>query len=584
MATASPSFADQPLSSDSSYGLLDRITVEWALYAGVLGAALFLRLFRLDIAPLSEAEAAQALASLRGSAVPAGGSASLYSLNTILFSIFSASDLLARLVPALIGSLVTLTPILFRDALGRLGALGASIVLAISPIALVGSRTLSGEIVVVGCVLVGLGLLRRYDAEGDRRHLIGAAIAGGVGLASGSAMYTALVAFGAAAAILKLALDQRSGAADRSAWRAAFAPAYRARVVGAGIVAFILAATGGLVRLAGLGAAGDALSTWLTAYGPVSGSPAFGMVQILFVYEGLAVILGAVGLSRALTRSDRFGALLGFAIILSLAIILLQPGRQPIDLLLPTTLLGLLTGYALQPWAEAVLARARLSVDGVILAVGAAVLGFAALQLTAFVRGRFVAVQLGGVAVQPDVALVGLFVVMLVVVGSLLVMMFDMRSTLRAAATLGLIILTLGELGTGWRATQERVGDPRESVWGFTVTPVAVRDLVVEAENTAIRSTGNIFTLPIRVEVDDPVVGWYLRHARLLDSQAAAGVVTTTGLQPSDADYVGSSFTTRLTWDPIGLDFDAWLEWMLFRTTPVEAPQATQSITLWVKR
>jgi len=578
----------------------ERVTVEVALYAGVLGVALFLRLFRLGLAPMSENEAAQALAALRGTFLPAGGSPFLYSINSFLFSLFSASDAMARLVPALVGSLVVLLPGFFRDALGRFGALGASVILAISPLALVASRSLSGEGVVVACVLVPIGLVRRYAATADPRNLIGAAVALGVGLASGSGMYTTLVALAASAIVLRFALGRESHADVEGrrletpptemlpplGWRALIEVPHRAEIAASLVIAFVIAATGGLARLAGLGAAGDLLTAWLNAFGAVNGSSAFDMVQVLLVYETLPVVVGVIGLARALAGADRFGAGLGFAAITSTAIILLQPGRQPIDLLLPVTLLALLAGFVIQPWAEAVKSKASLVADGVILAVGIAVVTFLAFQVSGFVRGRFLPTSVGGVVLPPEIMLVSLFVLLVGVIGGLLTLMYEIRTVLRAVATLGLIVLIFGSIGIGWGATQERVGDPREIVWGPSVTPIDVRDLVTTAEQIAVRAQGHTATLPIRVEVDDPVVAWYLRDARLPEGQVAAGVVTPFGAQPQPSEdrYIGARFNTRAAWNTLGLNVDTWLEWVLFRTSGADLPQATRTVTLWEKR
>lgn len=356
-------------------------------------------------------------------------------------------------------------------------------------------------------------------------------------------------------------------------------------MVGSLLAAFILAATGGLARMSGLGAAADSLSTWLGAFRATGGVSAFEIVQILFVYEIFALVVGAAGLVWVLLRSDRFGAWLGLSAILSIVIIVLQGGRQPIDLLLPVTLLALLAGYAIQLWAEAMTARATFTSDGVVFAVGAAVAGFLILQVTAFVRGRFVPTQLAGLVLQPEVTLLMLFVVLCLVVGVLLMLMYEPRTVLRGLVTLGLTALALVSLGAGWGVTQERAGDPREIILGSHVTPGVVRDLVAEAEDIAIRSDGSRFSLPVRVEVDDPVVAWYLRDARLLPDQAAAGAVTAFGQQPQGIDNaIGARFDTRLEWDPVGLDFDAWLEWVLFRTSPAYPPQVTRSVTLWARR
>jgi len=105
------------------------------------------------------------------------------------------------------------------------------------------------------------------------------------------------------------------------------------------------------------------------------------------------------------------------------------------------------------------------------------------------------------------------------------------------------------------------------------------------AEQIAIRTQGHIATLPVRVDVDDPVVTWYLRDARWTGNPAPPGVVTSYGsqLQSGGVSYIGARFITSGSWDALGLNIDAWLEWVIFRTSPA-LPPTLQAVTLWEKR
>jgi hypothetical protein len=619
------------------------VTVETALYVCVLAVALFLRLFRLELSPLSEFEAAQALAALRGSALPPAGSPLLYALNSNLLAMFSAGDAIVRLLPALAGALLALTPALFRDMLGRFGALGASIILALSPLGLVASRSVDGGTIAVGSVLLAIALARRYQATSDERNLIGAAIALGVGLASGPGIYTALVAFAAAALAQRFVMGRVSTEAVWSTWRAATSSPHRLKVIGGLIGALVVASTGGLTRLAGLAGASDVLTGWLNAFGAAGGLQAFDGVQILIVYEMLPLVAGAVGLGRVVRQFRRagrwpaeqpavedltapihsmepssaedsvaparhveppamesasadvapdepahrsFGAWLAFAAIISLVVIFQQSGRRPVDLLLPVTLLALLAGYAIESWARTTLTQASWPVDGVMCAAGLALAARALLLMAESARGLSRQMVLLGTPVQADVNFVMLETALIVAVaGVVLALLYNVRSVLRAGATVGLAVLALGSLAAGWGATQVRPGDAREIVWGPAVTTPSTRALRDAAEQIAIRSQGHAGTLPIRLEVDDPVVAWYLRDAQIRPGDVVQGVVTLAGEQPRapEGGYIGSRFTIGAAWDALGLSLDDWIEWALFRTGG-EAPAATKQVTLWERR
>jgi predicted membrane-bound mannosyltransferase len=123
----------------------------WVLIAVV---ALALRLTHLDAAPLNASEAREAMLAWRvGQSFQTAGrleslphasgySPLLLAANTLLFTVCGASDALARLWPALFGSVLALTPFLLRRRIGRVGALAAGLYLALSPTALLASRQL----------------------------------------------------------------------------------------------------------------------------------------------------------------------------------------------------------------------------------------------------------------------------------------------------------------------------------------------------------------------------------------------------------------------------------------------------------
>jgi len=592
------------------------VTVEMALYAAVFAVGLFLRLFRLELAPLSTSGAAQALAALSGAALPAGGSPLLTAINSLLMSLFAPGDTLVRLAPAFAGSLLVLSPAFFRDGLGRLGALGASVILAISPTAVVASRSLDGEAVAVACALAAVAMIRGYLARRDDRSLLVAAAALGIGLASGSGMVTALLAMGAGLLLLRLALGSERGAEWREGWQAIAGSTQRMTMLLVFAVAYVLSATGGLTRLSGLVAAGDLVAAWFGAFAASGGMPVAGILQILIVYEALAVLIGVAGLGHVLARRGRreasvldpdveegleqpfldelvpeepgalFGVWLGLTVIAALAIVLIQAGRQPIDLLLPVTLLALLGAYIIQTWAEMTIAEASPGVEGVLLAVGAAAAAFLMLTLTTFVRRQVMPTLFAGAGSLAQIGLIGLFLLVLGAGAGLMTLLYGGRAVLRAGSTLALGLLALASLSASWGATQVRAGDAREIIWGPEVTTPGVFLLLDTADQLAIRTQGHLESLPIRVETDDPVALWYLRDARVVPNQAPAGVATLYGEQPQSAtgSYVGARFNIRESWDATGLNPDAWLKWALYRESVDNKPVPTQSLTLWQRQ
>ena len=137
------------------------ISLEVALYVAIGVLALVLRLAELDVFPLSNAEAHEALAAWHAVRIDAPGLAPLahsplmFAFNSLVFGAAGSSELLARLATALVGSLFVLLPGLWRPLLGRTGALLTSLLLVFSASALMDARTMSPAL--WSMTLAGLG-------------------------------------------------------------------------------------------------------------------------------------------------------------------------------------------------------------------------------------------------------------------------------------------------------------------------------------------------------------------------------------------------------------------------------------------
>ena len=120
-----------------------------------------------------------------------------------------------------------------------------------------------------------------------------------------------------------------------------------------GGAAFILAATTFFLRPNGLAGVPEILSAWLAAWansatGSAQISISVGqLVQILLTYDLLILCFGIAGLIFALRRTTGVSVLLSVWAIGALLIVLLQPGRQVLDLVLVLTPLTLLGGSLL---------------------------------------------------------------------------------------------------------------------------------------------------------------------------------------------------------------------------------------------
>ena len=116
--------------------LMNKIRTEQMLYLVVFLLALGIRMLNLGDAALSDFEASLALQSLglvAGENLNLGPQPGYVFPTTIFFSLLGASNFMARLWPALAGSLIVLAPYAFRDRLGQKAAMIVAVGLSLDP-------------------------------------------------------------------------------------------------------------------------------------------------------------------------------------------------------------------------------------------------------------------------------------------------------------------------------------------------------------------------------------------------------------------------------------------------------------------
>jgi uncharacterized protein (TIGR03663 family) len=574
-----------------------RLTVETACWILIVIVALALRLARLDAAPLSVHEAREAMLAWRavtGQGMPeAGYSPFLFAANALLFSLCGASDSLARLWPALCGSVLALTPLLLRRRIGQMGALAAGTYMAFSPTLLFASRQLDGAAVAALGGMTFLGGLARFCETGERPWLT--LSVGGLALAvtSSSSAYGLLLTLGLAWMGLAWVWPDRGA---RWLWTLLDAHSQHMLLVFAFAVLLLPTALGW--NLAGLGAVGDLLPAWMSRFGP-SLDAAVSPMMMLVVYELLALLFGLGGLVWSIWRGHRFGILLGVWAGVAMVLLILMSGRLAFDILWVLLPLILLAGVAVEQLARDLQERGDWRSEG--LHVPVVVLLWVHLYL-----------RLAGYADSGDVVDLALALLTLALQG-LLAMVFALAikfdAALRAVAVgTGSVLLAL-LLSAGWGGAHVRPTDPRELL-ARDPTASEVRDLTETLRDLSWRRTGFPLTLPLVLEAEaDSVLAWYLRDftaVRRVESLEAGGVEGETDLvlvstqsSPDEDEvrwwvsegYVGQSFTLHRTWNSADIacvwewppQCQCAVRWWLFRSSPV-TPVVDRQAVLWIRK
>jgi len=570
-----------------------QLTVEVALYFVIAVMALCLRLYKLDGRPMQAGEAAQALAAwrfvqglLQGSGV---GQLSplLFTTNMLLFALFGATDFLARLLPALSGVLLVIGPYFLRQRLGRMGALAASFVLALSPSTLFFSRYLGGEIIVATCALAITWGLFSYLDQRQPKHLYLVAAALGLALSAGVGTYTFV--FVVVTFVLVLALVsrltgpgeywQRISEACRAVRRTNSLLRDGAVLL---VLIFVLVCTGLLLHLSGLQDGIDLFPAWLSAFKPqVGGHPWYYHLQLLLVYEPLVLVFGLAAVVYLLRRHDLFSDFLIYWSAVALLIYFAVGGRGPGDVLLIVLPLALLAGAFIGRLLDELVAQASWVREGLFVALACPIVVYLSLEL-------------GGYASRGGrdyllLALVGFFILIGLLV--LYWISFGPEPTLRAGGLLLLLILTILTVGTSCYLNYRRGSDPRE-ILSASPTSQSLFDLLETLERVSSKETGDPRTIAVTIHQGaGPALAWYLRDFDNVQFVAQLGpsVDTPVVIAPAEeqepalgANYSGQDFMLTSSWKPQGLSGPDLLEWLFYRRAPT--PVQTNNVILWVKQ
>lgn len=537
------------------------ISVEWLLYGVVILLAVGLRLAFAGRAPLSVAESANALAALDlTSGRPAAGSAPLADvLSAFVFFVAGPSDLAARFPAALAGTATVALMPLFRPLLGRLAALVAAFLLAISPFALaISLRADADAVAILAAVVVILGLLR-FRADGHVGWAVTAIIAFGLLLTAGPRAVTFVLAGIVAVLLARLFTAPTPLTALARAWRASEArwtgPLRWAGVTA--LVAFVVVSSRMFMEPSGL--ALPALNAWVRELAS-GGSIALPLVGLLS-YDPLATFAGAAGVVWLLVgvpRERRDWQLVAFLVVwtaVALAVALVGGQRAVGPLAAVAIPLTLLAATAI---ADAVRAVRRDD-----LSRGVALLGAVPLIVYAYIQSAVLTRSDGGTPVQwlavlISIALAGGY--------TLLVAVSLGRGGLPVTALAGAGLLLLGTIHASFALNARP--SPAEWVLADVPGPAATLFPRFLADQRALR--GGVLFYGVAPELRAPFA-WYLRDQPgmlvtdgLRDSLAAAIVPSGAPLPEGEATAIRSVYAAGSYGPPEG--GRAFWRWYVWRT------------------
>lgn len=558
---------------------------EYGLYALAFGSALTLRLLRLGELPLGDDEARWALQALdfvKGLRPVIGHQPGYVVLTGLVFFILQTSNFAARLVPAVFGALLTLTPFNFRDRLGSKPALVLAFFLAIDPGFLALSRLAGSPVLVISALVFAWGTWRK----GNLRI---AGIWTGIALLNGPLLWPGLlglaIAYGLRRGLLPASQEPLPTVTSPSPTNQhpLTLPAFAAGTYVL-LGSFFLLASGGLS--AGLASIPAYFGGWLD----FTDVPGLRLLVGLAAYELLAILLAISGLVRGIFKRNELTITLGLWLLASLVLALAYPSRQMADL--AWVLVPLLVLAAVEA-VEMLQVASLMSWETVgTAAFTAAILVFAALNYSAI---ALTPMDQSAVQLRMWVLLgsLGLLIVSLAMVG----LGWSISTAVQGGLWGSMLVLAIYTLSTAVASGGLRTYRTFE-MWPASPYTGQVKTLVSQMDDLSRWKTGVNSALDVTIAgVDSPALLWTLRDwpvtqipdanlsgrtpdVLIVSDQFSSEVVPVPEL---DADiqstYRGQDLIWRIypLWDQ-GLMTD-WLRWSILH----EFPQNDEKLILWVR-
>ena len=573
--------------------------MEFGLYLLLVLIAAILRFYALGRQPLQEREAHLGLDAWRfysgGAASIRGHSPLLFNGTVLLYLLFGASDHVARLMPALAGSLMVGLPYLLRSHLGRRGALMSAAILTFSPAFVFFSRQLQGDIIVSACALVLLAGVFGYMERGKAFHLYLLAGALALSLMAGGASYALLLALGGF--FLALFFYSRFGGGQEDSFlssgdeeqphpsippgvlRSESGQAWL-KLGGVFAALILVVSTGLFVNLQGLQATLDLVPAWLSQFTPLADGQSWHYyLSLLLAYELPVFVFGLAG-ACYLAGRDLFSALLvcwfGASFILY-SLMGTKPPSGVLQMLLPLTLLA---GKAIGELLSRIGEGERWLWDRLVLLISIPAIFHIMLQLAAFANR-----ENPGDPRHLILVLLSLFFLLCVILVTGVISL-DWRSTLRTGGLVLLLMLGALMVQATWRLNYYRPGNPLEPLVEKP-TSTDVRNLVRAIEDISNQRERERHSIGITVTGgENSLLAWYLRDFDDLafspgsPSSVTPVVITPLGEPPSLPDYRGARFRLQSSWRAEGLAGHAWLGWYLYREAL--SPPVQYDVVMWV--
>lgn len=548
-----------------------KISIEFVLYCVILIVSLAFRFASLGRVPLNDTQARLALDALnvaQGKETLISGEPGYISLTAVAFFIFGATDFFARFWPALIGSLIVLLPLLFRDRLGKVPALILSFLMALDPFLINVSRSAVGSIFGLVGLLAGIGFW-------IKRKPIWSGIAFGTALLGGVDLWPGAITLGLAL-LISTRITRSAETIVMEDRKNFIRDTLISLAVTVGIISTIL-----LTNPKGISTIGSSLAGYFNSWGQPAEIPFYSSFFIWVIVELPALILGIWGLIIGIRKRNALTSFCGIWWGVGLLLAVMNPSRSLAEFYwISVPVLILAVNALVQIFSQQHDSKVVLLAE---TAVVIALFGFSFLNFIYLVNSY------GLDAETMRNRIIGTLVplVLLIVVTGLFAWGWSAQST-RKGFSYGLVILLfIGWFGSAWKAAD--LGSRPEFEFRFGGRyPVGEYYLLDTVSSLSRWSNGQARRIDVQIAgINSASLDWSLRDFEntgkelKFNPKSDSSIVITT--MNEDIQSIDTYRGQRILWstqpDFANMTVRDWLIWSFFRT----CPQQKIELILWAK-
>jgi len=544
------------------------------LYGLAFLIAVALRFIQLGVMPLTDSEATLALQAHHlalGKNILLAPQPAYILFTTIFLAVIESTNFMARVVPALTGSMLIFGPYILREKIKPRPAVILAFLIAIDPGLTALSRQSNGAILAVTFLIFAYGLW-------TNRRLTAAGIFLALALLSGPSIWSGLLILLLTSVFLRFT---ESNSAENSQPTSIV----NRELLISFVLTFLIAGTLFFIVPNGLSAAFASIPAYFIEWLHPAAVPPARVLFTFAAYEPLGITLAILSLIRGYRTNNRRITRLSMWLGVALLLVIFQ--RNTADL--AWAILPLLMLAAME------LSRAFDVFHEEVVEVGLVTFGI--LLLSAYIW-----FNVSGIALNPYEAPATLPILgvvqhprTLVLYGSLIILAMSLllvasgwsaRTARLSAAWSAAIFFGIYSIAAAWGASGVRNPGGFE-LWISDARPVQADLLNQSVNEISEYSVGHIESQPVAIfGVSSPALEWLLRDNEVtvvstLDPQTAPPILITAVMNDPGlpSAYRGQDFIWRRMpqWDQVTTP--EWIKWLVFRQLPVQ----DESIILWAR-